>query len=88
MTFTAATKEEAAAIAAILNADQLARAALGQPVTYTAADVLRIGRLVAEYLPPKAAPVAVNPPRRVDIQTGQIPQASAAGLAAVEGALR
>lgn len=68
--------DEAAALAALLNADQLARAALGRPTTYTAADVLRLGRIASEYV----APAEPAPAPAVSFT---LPKAGAVGLQAV-----
>lgn len=58
---TAEQTDAAAAIAALLNADQLARKCLGRETVYGAADVLRLGRIVGEYVGgADSPPVPVN----------------------------
>ena len=44
-------ERSAAAVAVVLNADQATRATMGQPATFTSADVQRIAKMLAGYEP-------------------------------------
>ena len=76
--------ETARAIAAIFNADRIARKALGQDDVYDVASVQRLGRIVAEYVDAPKAAVDFRPPAA---RSYAMPaRAADAGLAAVSQA--
>jgi len=72
--------ETARAIAAILNADRIARKALGRDDAYDAASVQRLGRIVAEYVDAPKPAVDYRPPsvRAADAGLAAVSQATAA----------
>lgn len=78
--------DTALAIAAILNADRLAKKALRQDENFDAASVQRIARIVAAYVDAPRPAADYRPRGQSDAARAMFERASDAGLAAVSQA--